>query len=85
MAVAERLAGLITGAADLELWARPVIGVVNGRPLGKAPAAVRSRLRGAWVSLADIAGESWFRSMAANPLADPQHVVDAVLHALHPR
>ena len=37
MAVAERLAGLVTGAADLELWPRPVIGVVNGRPLDKDP------------------------------------------------
>jgi len=84
MAVAERLASLIDDAPELELWNRPVTGVVNWRPLGHDPAAVRARVHDAWISLADIAGDSWFRSVAANPLADPDHVVTAVLNALDP-
>lgn len=84
MALAERLADLIADAPDLQLWNRPVTGVVNWRPIGHDPAAVRARLHGAWISVADIAGEDWFRSVAANPLADPEHVVTAILNALHP-
>ena len=83
MALAARLADLITDAAEFELWAAPVTGVVNWRPHGQDPASVRSRRRDAWVSLAEIAGETWFRSVAANPLADPDHVLTAVRHALH--
>ncbi len=41
-------------------------------------------MRDAWISLADIAGEEWFRSVVANPLANPEHVVTAVLDALDP-
>ncbi len=83
MALAARLAELISDAPEFDLWASPVTGVVNWRPHGQDPATVRSRLRDAWVSLAEIAGDSWFRSVAANPLADPDHVVAAVRHALH--
>lgn len=84
MAVAERLADLIAAAPDLQLWNRPATGVVNWRPRQGDLAAVRARVRDAWVSLADIAGEDWFRSVAANPLADPGHVVTAILNALDP-
>jgi len=61
-----------------------VTGVVNRRPVGHDPAAVGARQRDAWISLADIAGDSWFRSVAANPLANPEPVVTAVLNALDP-
>ena len=58
--------------------------MVNWRPVGHDPAAVSARLCDAWISLADIAGDSWFRSVAANPLANPEPVVTAVLNALDP-
>jgi len=61
-----------------------VTGVVNWRPVGHDPAAVGARLRDAWISLADIAGGEWFRSVAANPLANPEHVVTAILDVLDP-
>jgi len=83
MALAARLAELISDAPEFALWATPVTGVVNWRPHGQDPATVRSRLRDAWVSLAKIDDQSWFRSVAANPLADPNHVLAAVRHALH--
>lgn len=85
MAVADRLAHLVTDAAALELWDRPVTGVVNWRPRDHDPVTVQARLRDAWVSLTNIDEDSWFRSVPANPLADPEQVVNAVLHALDPR
>jgi len=62
-----------------------VTGVVIWRPREQDPALVRSRLRDAWVSIADIARESWVRSEAANPLADANDVLTAVDHALGAR
>lgn len=82
MATAQALARLVDDHPDLELWAQPVTGVVNWRPAGRDPAEVRSRLSDAWISLADIADAPWYRSVAANPLADPQHVIDRVVAAL---
>ncbi|MHB8244643.1 MAG: hypothetical protein ACYDGN_04680 [Acidimicrobiales bacterium] len=52
--------------------------MVNSRPTGRDPVQVRGRLVDAWVSLADIDGETWYRSVVANPRADPQHVIEQV-------
>lgn len=76
MAVAERLADLIADliadAPELELWDGPVTGVVNWRPRRGDPAAVRAQMRDAWISLADIAGDSWFRSVAQTRWPTPR-------------
>jgi len=82
LVAAELLARLVDEHPALELWAPPGTGVVNWRPSGRDPAEVRERLSDAWVSLADIAGARWFRSVAANPLADPHHVIDRIAAAL---
>lgn len=79
---ASLLAQLVNEHDALELWAPPVTGVVNWRPTVQDPAEVRGRLSDAWVSIADIAGQPWFRSVAANPLADPHHVIDRINTAL---
>lgn len=83
MAVAERLADLVAAAPELELWRRPVTGVVNWRPRQQPAEQVRARLQGAWVSTASIDGQSWFRSVAVNPRADPDHLIRAVVQACH--
>jgi len=36
----------------------------------------------AFVSLTQVGYESWFRSVAANPQADPDRVIDSVLAAI---
>ena len=54
------------------------------RPRRAAAADVRARLRGAWVSLTVIDGETWFRSVAANPNAEPELVLARVVEALAP-
>lgn len=82
MALAGRLADLIADAPQLRLWRRPVTGVVNRRPRRHPAERVRARLHDAWVSTASIDGEVWFRSVAANPRADPQRGVHALLQAL---
>jgi len=83
MALAEQLADLISAAPELRLWRRPVTGVVTWRPRNHPAADVRARLQDAWVSTANLDGGTWFRSVAANPRAQPEHVVQAVLRALH--
>jgi L-2,4-diaminobutyrate decarboxylase len=85
MALAEKLADLVADSDEMELWRRPVTGVVNWRPCSDPPEQVRSRLRGAWISLADIGGSTWFRSVAANPRADPRRVLNAVREAITKR
>jgi L-2,4-diaminobutyrate decarboxylase len=82
MALAASLADPVTADPTLALWRRPLTGVVNWRPAEHDAVAVQSRLRDAWVSMGDIGGQRWFRSVAANPCADPMTVVRAVRDAM---
>jgi len=79
MANAEELAGLIDATPRLELWGRPTTGIVVWRPQAEDAASVRARMQGVYVSLTEVDGEQWFRSVAANPSADPRRVVAAAL------
>ena len=81
MALAERLAARIAAEPALELFAPPETGVVVWRVRGVDNAAVRDGVDGAWVSTTTVHDEVWLRSVAANPHADPDLVVDAVLAA----
>ncbi|TAM60332.1 aspartate aminotransferase family protein [bacterium] len=82
MALAEELAALVRAHPELELFAEPVCGVLAWRPRGGGDLrGLRARMRGAFVSLAQIDGSIWLRSVAANPLAQPQRVLEAVLAA----
>jgi len=83
MSLAEQLADLVLAEPELQLWRRPVTGVVTWRPRDHPAADVRARLQDAWVSTATLDGETWFRSVAANPRTQPEHVVHAVLRAVH--
>ena len=82
MELATRLAERVEREPDLELFAPPSTGVVLWRPAGAPARDVRDRLEGAFVSLSTVHDETWLRSVAANPNADPGLVVDAVLAAL---
>jgi L-2,4-diaminobutyrate decarboxylase len=82
LALAERLAARIAGEPELELFAPSVTGVVAWRPRHADSTAVRERMTDVWVSTTVIGAQTWFRSVAANPFADPDLVVDAVLAAL---
>ena len=82
MALAERLADRVEGESRLRLFARPTTGVVLWGPASGSAAELRERLEAAFVSLATVHEQTWLRSVAANPDADPDLVVDAVLGAL---
>jgi hypothetical protein len=81
MALAQRLADIVSEAEDLELWREPVTGVVNWRSRHLPAADLQARLRGAWVSTATLGTQTWLRSVAVNPHADPDRVVAEVRRA----
>lgn len=81
MELADALAGRVAVTPELELWGQPATGVVVWRPRGRDPYAVRDGLDQAFVSVTEVAGQAWLRSVAVNPDADPQLVVDEVLAA----
>ena len=81
MALAADLAQLVREREELELFTEPMTGVVVWRPLRADARRVRERLDGAFVSLTQLGGETWLRSVPANPMADPGLVVDRVLEA----
>lgn len=83
MAIAAELARLVAGHEQLELFAKPAAGVVLWRARNVDPRALRERLQGAFVSLADLGGDLWLRSVSANPHADPALVFERVLTASH--
>lgn len=77
----DQLCHLIDTHPDLRLRRHHDTGVVNFNVTGVDPRHVQQRLDGAWVSVTDVSGTSWLRSVAANPRADPGAVIDAVLTA----
>lgn len=85
MRLADQLAERIAREPGLELFAPPVTGIVLWRPRhadARAVQQVQERMRGAFVSITEVRGQTWLRSVAANPQAEPDRVVDSVLAAL---
>ncbi len=78
----QQLARLVAAHPDFVLWGQPATGIVVWRPAHYDAALVRSRMRDAFVSLATVDGAQWFRSVAANPNADPERVLAAAVEAL---
>lgn len=87
MTLADRLLARIAGEGRLTTFGPNSSGVVAWRHLDHDSQAVREAMAelpaatGAFVSTVDIEGLTWLRSVAANPLADPDRVVDAALAA----
>jgi len=79
MHISVELAERVSKEPELELFRQPTTGVVLWRRRGSDAATTRRRLTKAFVSLTEFQGERWLRSVAANPMADPNRVVDAVL------
>jgi L-2,4-diaminobutyrate decarboxylase len=84
MSLAERLADIVEATDELELWRRPTTGVLLWRPTRVSPMEAHRKLCGAHVSLTNVRGEQWLRSVAANPNADPDLVAAQVLAAAPP-
>ncbi|CRK57863.1 pyridoxal-dependent decarboxylase family protein, putative [Alloactinosynnema sp. L-07] len=82
MSMAQELTERIAAEPGLELHSRHQTGVVLWRPRGADSRAIRDRLRRSFVSLSEVRGTLWLRSVAANPMASPNDVVDDVLEAI---
>ena len=61
-----------------ELFNSNVCGVVVWRAKNKCAGTIRDSLKNGWVSLCEINGEFWFRSVFSNPNADPKLLFDEV-------
>ena len=81
MRIADDLTARIDASPDLESFAPHASGVVAWRHRHADNARLQQELTGAFVSTVQIDGETWLRSVAANPMARPDLVVDAVLAA----
>ena len=79
MAMADRLADAVESHPKLELWGRPSTGITVFRPVDESAEELLARLPVGMLSSGAVAGQTWLRSVAANPLAD----IDAIVDALH--
>ena len=82
MTLATRLVDGITSHRHLEqLGSGPGTGVIAWRHTGVPSRVIQRNLVDAFVSVTVIDDEDWLRSVAANPLADPDQVIAAVVAA----
>lgn len=82
MDIAARLAASVEEDDRLELFSGPETGIVVWRPRAAADLdELRGRMEEAFVSVTTVGGERWLRSVSANPMADPELVLAAVLDA----
>ena len=82
MDLADELAEYIRDDPRFELRHEPSTGVVLWRPTAQEADDVLERLAGDAISKATLDGEVWFRSVAANPMADPKKVMTRVRSAM---
>ncbi|MFW2382245.1 MAG: pyridoxal phosphate-dependent decarboxylase family protein [Acidimicrobiales bacterium] len=75
MALADRLHTLVVAHPELEARSTPLSGVLNWRRTDQTI----PELDDVFVSTTVIDGQTWLRSVAANPMADPELVVSAVV------
>jgi len=79
MQVADSLADAIEKSDRLELWGRPQTAINVFRPLYSSTAALVQALPQGMLSTCVLDGQTWARSVAANPLADMDLVVGKLL------
>ena len=78
MAMAETLADRLQADNRFELLCRPQTGINVFRSGGLETAALLDRLPAGMLSSARIEGALWLRSVAANPLADIERILQAL-------
>ena len=82
MDFARRFTEFIEADARLELFEPPETGVVVWRPVGREMETFRNALPSDLVSQTTIAGEAWFRCVAANPVLNIEAAIQSIQHAL---
>jgi L-2,4-diaminobutyrate decarboxylase len=84
MRLAQQLAEFVLGDSRLVLLAEPQTGIVAWRPHDIATfESVSQHLPAGAASMTKIAGERWFRSVAANPNADIKLLISGLRKALY--
>ena len=78
MEVAEALADAIEASERLELWGRPQTAINVFRPLDRRTDAFVEALPAGMLSKCVLDGETWARSVAANPSVDIDCVIESV-------
>jgi L-2,4-diaminobutyrate decarboxylase len=81
MRTADALADAIEGCERLQLWGRPQTGINVFRPVRSSTAAFVQALPPGMVSTCVLDGQTWARSVAANPAVDLELVVSSILAA----
>jgi hypothetical protein len=81
MQMADSLAGAIEKCDRLELWGRPLSGINVFRPVRSSTAALVQALPPGTLSTCVLDGQTWARSVAANPLVNMDLVVEIILAA----
>lgn len=81
MGVADSLADAIENSDRLELWGRPQTAINVFRPVGSTAAAFVQAVPAGMLSTCVLDGETWARSVAANPSVDMDLVMESILVA----
>jgi L-2,4-diaminobutyrate decarboxylase len=81
MQMAESLADAIEKCDRLELWGRPQTAINVFRPVCSSTAALVQALPPGMLSTCVLDGQTWARSVAANPSVDMDLVVERILAA----
>jgi L-2,4-diaminobutyrate decarboxylase len=82
MELADWLHDLAEASDDFVVRSRPHTGVLCWRHRTVAPDAIKQHLTDdAFISTTTVDGEPWLRSVAANPLANPEYVFQAARQA----
>jgi L-2,4-diaminobutyrate decarboxylase len=81
MRVADSLADAIEKSDRLELWGRPKTAINVFRPVRSSAAAFVQALPAGMLSTCVLDGQTWARSVAANPSVDIDLVVASILAA----
>ncbi|MGK7911791.1 MAG: aspartate aminotransferase family protein [Synechococcus sp.] len=82
MEIAHQLSNFIQAEPSLELWATPKAGITVFRSQLIASDLILHRLPTGLFSSCSIKDEVWVRSVAANPVADINRIIDVLRQAL---
>jgi glutamate/tyrosine decarboxylase-like PLP-dependent enzyme len=81
MEVADSLADAVEASERLELWGRPQTAINVFRPVDRQTDAFVQAVSAGMLSKCVLDGETWARSVAANPSVDLDLVIESVLAA----
>ena len=82
MSMSHTLAEALQQEENIVLLTMPTTGVTVFRPTNISTEQLYQRLPAGMLSTCIVEGEHWLRSVAANPMADMDKIIDAIRKAL---